>query len=287
MPIRLDLDGYRCAQPVWWPCIGEGPGVLRDPATTPDPDGGERLVGGWVQAVRPILSPWEQVGKDSWRRYWRYPTPDTRPEVARESIVAASVDWIPRAPWNGAVWGVGSLHGQPDPGVCDKVEQAKVRADADLSRWLSRWDVARVVLVSCSGPKLTAPAPAADLYTSDLFRKARAYAEEQGDSWAILSALYGLVWPEETVSPYDQKLSALPAQERQRWGEAVARWVPRVPPGRAIELHAGEVYCAPVRDHLTRAGWQVEEPLRGLEIGMRLRWYCRRADQDALGRLGL
>ena len=275
-------ENYRMCCPIWWPCIGEGPGVTRDPTVT---EAG-CAVGGWVQAVRPILGGWEQVSDHSWRRFWRYPA-ESRPEVARPQVVAASVDWIPRPPWNGAVWTVGSLHGQADPGVKDSADVARTHADAALSRWLARWDVPRVTLVSCSGPKLGEPAPAADLYTSGLFKKARAYAERQPGSWAILSALYGLVWPEEVLAPYDLRLSEQPAAERLRWGEQVTRWVPRVPPGRVLELHAGEAYCAPLRAQLVRAGWQVEEPLAGLEIGERLRWYCCRADQAALGSLGL
>jgi hypothetical protein len=49
------------------------------------------------------------------------------------------------------------------------------------------------VLVSCVKDKLDHPAPAKDLYTSDLFRKARGYAERVGVPWFILSSEHGLV----------------------------------------------------------------------------------------------
>src|SRR5262245_58993489 len=37
-----------------------------------------------------------------------------------------------------------------------------------------------IVLLACCGPKLGKPAPAADLYVSSLFKKARTYAERRG-----------------------------------------------------------------------------------------------------------
>jgi hypothetical protein len=40
------------------------------------------------------------------------------------------------------------------------------------------------------------PTEARDAYTSQLFRRFRAYAEQQGDAWVILSAKYGFIKPE-------------------------------------------------------------------------------------------
>ena len=52
-----------------------------------------------------------------------------------------------------------------------------------------------VVLVGCVKSKRDHPSPASDLYTSALFRKARAYAESTGGPWYVLSAEHGLVEP--------------------------------------------------------------------------------------------
>ena len=51
------------------------------------------------------------------------------------------------------------------------------------------------VLVGCVKSKLDHPAPARDLYTSALFRKARAHAEATGGPWFVLSAEHGLHLP--------------------------------------------------------------------------------------------
>jgi hypothetical protein len=81
-----------------------------------------------------------------------------------------------------------------------------------------------VVLVACCGPKLKEPVPAADLYISDLFKKARTYAERRG-RWFILSALHGLLDPSAVVAPYDVTLKKMPAAKRREWvGRCGTRW---------------------------------------------------------------
>ena len=52
------------------------------------------------------------------------------------------------------------------------------------------------VLLGCVSQKRDSPAPAKDLYRSQLWRRRRAYAEASGRPWMILSALHGLVDPE-------------------------------------------------------------------------------------------
>jgi hypothetical protein len=79
-----------------------------------------------------------------------------------------------------------------------------------------------IILVACCGPKLAGPAPAADLYVSTLFKKARTYAERRG-RWFILSALHGLVDPKMVIAPYDVTLKKMPAQKRREWARRFGR----------------------------------------------------------------
>jgi diadenosine tetraphosphate (Ap4A) HIT family hydrolase len=65
-----------------------------------------------------------------------------------------------------------------------------------------------ITLVACCGPKLTKPAPAADLFVSSLFKKDRTHAERRG-RWFVLSALHGLVDPTEVIAPYDVTLNRI------------------------------------------------------------------------------
>jgi len=78
-----------------------------------------------------------------------------------------------------------------------------------------------VYLVSCVSQKRAALAPARDLYVSQWFAKARAYVEESGSPWFILSAEYGLVSPEQVIAPYDKTLNTLPKRDRQAWAARV------------------------------------------------------------------
>ena len=74
-----------------------------------------------------------------------------------------------------------------------------------------------VYLVSCVSQKRVTPSPAKDLYTSPLFRKARAYVERTGLPWFVLSAKYGLVHPDDVIAPYDLTLNTMGVSDRRRW----------------------------------------------------------------------
>ena len=78
-----------------------------------------------------------------------------------------------------------------------------------------------VYLVSCVSQKRATPSPAKDLYTSPLFRKARAYVERTGGPWFVLSAKYGLVHPDEVIEPYDLTLNTMGVADRRRWAGMV------------------------------------------------------------------
>jgi hypothetical protein len=125
-----------------------------------------------------------------------------------------------------------------------------------------------IILVACCGPKLSSAAPAADLYVSTLFKKARIYAERRG-CWFILSALHGLVDPTEIIAPYDVTLKKLPAAKRREWGRKVREQMEN---GGLIGLPfvalAGKDYVQP----LTDAGVIVGQPMKGKSIGKQLQW---------------
>ena len=125
----------------------------------------------------------------------------------------------------------------------------------------------KVGLVSCCGPKLDRPAPAQDLYTSDLFKKSRAYVEATCDRWAILSAKHGLVMPNQVLEPYDVRLGAMPATERRVWALTTHTQLRAAfgPDAKFVVL-AGKRYLAATE------GLKVVTPLAGKGIGERLSW---------------
>ena len=131
----------------------------------------------------------------------------------------------------------------------------------------------RVALVSCVKAKLQKPAPARDLYTSQLFQGLRAYATAHTDRWYILSAEHGLLQPDEIVAPYERTLNRMPVRDRLRWASRVqSQLQATLPRAATVVILAGKPY----REHLTpflRAnGFEVTIPLEGLSIGKQLQY---------------
>lgn len=132
-----------------------------------------------------------------------------------------------------------------------------------------------IALVSCGKAKRSVPSPAADLYTSDGFRKRRAIAEDAGREWFILSAEHGLVGPEEVIAPYDLALKDTGADYSAAWGAwVVAKLVRKVGSlrGKSALVLAPAAYADAIRLHLVGAGASIEEPLAGLRQGEQGSW---------------
>jgi hypothetical protein len=140
-----------------------------------------------------------------------------------------------------------------------------------------------VALVGCVKGKLDHPAPARDLYTSDLFRKRKAYVERNGLPWLILSAQHGVVSPDDRLEPYDLALGGQSAAYRRHWGEMVVGQLhSRLGPlsGVRFEAHAGAPYSDAIRQPLRLAGATLSTPLQGLTQGRQLAWYLRPPPRD-------
>lgn len=128
-----------------------------------------------------------------------------------------------------------------------------------------------IALVACAARKLKTPARAADLYRSPLFRRAREYAEYRADVWYILSALHGLLNPERITAPYDFTLKECSRREREQWAWRVLCELRSVaPPNSHIIILAGKLYREHLEFDLTRCGYTVEVPMRGMGIGQQL-----------------
>lgn len=134
-----------------------------------------------------------------------------------------------------------------------------------------------ITLVACVSKKLDRPAPAADLYVSPWFKKARTYAELTSERWFILSAKYGLVEPDRVIEPYEQTLNEMNAWQRIDWASGVYFSLQNKVSGLEgkIVFLAGNHY----RVYLARwleGRFAVETPLEGLGIGQQLAWFDAR-----------
>ena len=140
--------------------------------------------------------------------------------------------------------------------------------------------VKTVYLVSCVSRKREQPLAAKDLYISDWFVKARAYVEQAGDEWFILSAEYGLVSPQTVIAPYERNLNAMGIAERRAWGSKVLRQLqPELTGVDRVVILAGARYREFLVDAIRGKEVTVEIPLKGMRIGEQLRWLKRNTKQ--------
>lgn len=166
--------------------------------------------------------------------------------------------------------------------ICDAIAFARAAPaiaepplDIDAARAL-----APLTLVACSAGKARRECAAADLYTSDLFRKSRAYAEQLGGPWRILSAAHHLVKPDARLRPYDRRLDQLTPADRRQWASLVANLV-RVQgfAGRRVVMLAGDLYRRDLTPLLEALDCAVEAPMAGLGIGLQKQWLARALDE--------
>ena len=141
-----------------------------------------------------------------------------------------------------------------------------------------------VVLVGCGKAKVKHAAPAKDLYTGALFRKARAWAERVGDEWGILSAKHFLVMPNQVIEPYDRKVHGLSRDYLRQWIWNTnwfirSRWSLREKGIRFICL-AGKDYAQAFHSPLLLPSMKIEAefPLEGMGLGRRLQFLGRGSD---------
>jgi Family of unknown function (DUF6884)/GIY-YIG catalytic domain len=143
----------------------------------------------------------------------------------------------------------------------------------------------RIGLVGCVKQKGASSAPARDLYTSPLFRGRRRYVESSCAQWYILSALHGLVAPDELLDPYDESLTNAGRARRRRWADEVLTALDDAIAdhrGLVYEIHAGATYRDfGLVDGLRRRDAIVEIPTEGLTQGEQLAFYARRSHPDA------
>lgn len=135
-----------------------------------------------------------------------------------------------------------------------------------------------IVLISCSKSKLDKPAPARELYTGQLFQKAVAWAERQGHQWFVISALHGLVTPNQTIAPYDYSLKdRRGSRERESWAHLAisSQLTIHVSKGSHAFLIMPELYRRFIEPQLARHSITYTNPLHQLAIGKQMSWLDR------------
>jgi cytoplasmic iron level regulating protein YaaA (DUF328/UPF0246 family) len=111
---------------------------------------------------------------------------------------------------------------------------------------------------------------------SDLFRKAYAYAVKNYDFIAILSAKYGLLFPDDKIEPYNLTLNDMSSKEVKEWSEKVFHQMKsrfNLQDFDKVFFHAGKKYRQYLIPKLEEIGIKCEVPLGNLSIGRQLAWY--------------
>jgi len=130
-----------------------------------------------------------------------------------------------------------------------------------------------ISLVQCVSKKQNSPQMAKDLYTSQLFVNASAYAEKISDEWFIISAKYGLVKPTDVLAPYDVTLKDMSAAERRKWADRVfSDLKPYIRKTDTVVILAGVIYRKDLVKKIEDFGCKVEIPMKGLRIGEQVSW---------------
>jgi hypothetical protein len=113
---------------------------------------------------------------------------------------------------------------------------------------------------------------------SPVFRRARDYCDREYGEWYILSTRHGLLTPQQVIGTGEPALHTLSAGERWEWSgrvaaELTARRVRSAEPLTFV-LYASQRYA----DLLLRAApmLDIEQPLNGMALRERLRWYDER-----------
>lgn len=124
----------------------------------------------------------------------------------------------------------------------------------------------KIVLISCVSQKLSHPSKAGDLYISDWFKKALAYAHTLNPHRIyILSAKYGVIPLDEIIEPYDKTLNTMRVADRRAWAENVIetlRILTDLSKDEFIFL-AGQKY----REFLIPSMSHYAVPMKGMGIG--------------------
>ena len=130
-----------------------------------------------------------------------------------------------------------------------------------------------LIIVPCSARKnpllRSRPLPARLAYAGQAFLFAREYIEAFDLPWIIISAKFGILWPEDQVSYYDCRLYG-----RYVPNEIMAS-VPLMPlPRRRVLLNFDRYICLGGAAYVRAAGLalekEIEAPLAGMGIGKML-----------------
>lgn len=194
------------------------------------------------------------------------------------------------------VW-LGYRDDSGDQGVCGRHESRAYslgRATTWPESHSNGCRLMKITLIACSATKLTRPAPAYEIYQGALFGKAWKYACATSDVIGILSAEYGLLLPDQVISPYEKSLNAMNTRERIAWATKVFKQLEQQWPlfQEPVELVflTGQHYRKDLIKTLHSSNSLksiqnqvlISEPMKGMPIGKQMQWLGRQINHLCL-----
>lgn len=129
----------------------------------------------------------------------------------------------------------------------------------------------RVILISATSKVQDQPAPARELYTSELFQLKSQYAETlEPDVIYVLSAKHGLVDMDEVVEPDETTLDELGMMEQREWARQVLSQLEKV-----TNVHVDEFVVLAeksYRDSLIPYLTNYRIPIKGMPTDEKIDW---------------
>ena len=135
---------------------------------------------------------------------------------------------------------------------------------------------AMIAFVACSKTKSSRVCKARELYQGPLFKKAFYHAKKNYEYVYILSAKYGVLHPDDIISPYhnEKTLRTMTKNEREEWYQWVSNQMIKMELRPPYIFFTGELYY---KNFFTG-----EKPLQNLTIGRQLRWFNQQSSKKRL-----
>src|SRR5262245_39125220 len=115
-----------------------------------------------------------------------------------------------------------------------------------------------LALIACTKRKASTPVAAREMYwPSTLFRLCYQQAESEGLRIAILSALHGLLLPDDVISPYNKTVKEMSSEQRVAWAERIGKQFDQrlaSAPVSDVVFLASNAYREPVMPVLQKRG---------------------------------
>lgn len=131
----------------------------------------------------------------------------------------------------------------------------------------------KLAIIGCSKTKFDKTCEAQYLYNSVLFRKTLIYCLRHLEykEIVILSAKYGILDCNDIITNYNETIKEKSKLELEFWKNRVINSIFKLNI-KNIDFYCGQSYIKPLNQSLLQNNFIINEPLKGLGIGQRIKY---------------